>query len=115
MSDVKIFIFRIIKDFIPQARSYIVSEKENVLKDCHEKYLQQRQYIGVIPTLPLKGTDEKEIKERVEKFVGKSKKNYQDGGNMTGGVYTKDTNHWQFISDIMKTTIVSNPLHLDEF
>jgi hypothetical protein len=33
LSDVKIFIFRIIKDFIPQARSYIVSEKEKVLKN----------------------------------------------------------------------------------
>ena len=72
----KIFVFRIAKDFIPQARSYIMSEKEKVLKDCHEKYHKQRQYVGVISNLPLKGIDEKEIKERVEKFVGKSKKNY---------------------------------------
>jgi len=34
---------------------------------------------------------------------------------MTGGVYTKDTKHWEFISDIMTATIVSNPLHVDEF
>lgn len=71
-NDIKIFIFRIAKDFIPQARAYIISEKEKVLKDCHEKYKKQRSYVGVIPNLPLKGMDEKLIKERVEKFVGKS-------------------------------------------
>ncbi len=57
--DIKLFIFRIAKDFIPQARAYIISEKEKVLKDCHEKYQKQRSFVGVISNLPLKGMDEK--------------------------------------------------------
>lgn len=34
---------------------------------------------------------------------------------MTGAVYTKDDDHWNFISDVMRASIVSNPLHIDEF
>lgn len=34
---------------------------------------------------------------------------------MTGTVYIKDEAHWNFVCDIMRTTIISNPLHIDEF
>jgi len=44
-----------------------------------------------------------------------SAKKYKDGGNCTGAVYTKDEDHWTFISDVIRATIVSNPLHIDEF
>ena len=37
------------------------------------------------------------------------------GGNISGGVYINDEKHWSFISEVMKETIVSNPLHMDEF
>ena len=44
-----------------------------------------------------------------------AKKMYQDGGHMSGGVYIKDVSHWDFVADIMKMHIVSNPLHSSEF
>lgn len=34
---------------------------------------------------------------------------------MTGAVYIKDDKHWDFMCDIMRASIVSNPLHIDEF
>jgi len=34
---------------------------------------------------------------------------------MTGAVYNNDDKHWNFIADVMRETIVSNPLHTDEF
>lgn len=55
------------------------------------------------------------ILERVQAEVAVSSKRYLDGGNLTGAVYTKDEKHWDFICDIMRTSIVSNPLHIDEF
>lgn len=40
---------------------------------------------------------------------------YTDGGNCTGAVYIKDEAHWSFISEVMRISVVSNPLHLSEF
>ena len=40
---------------------------------------------------------------------------YSNGGNVSGAVYTRDEEHWNFISDIMRLSMVSNPLHIDEF
>lgn len=43
------------------------------------------------------------------------RKYYTDGGNVTGAVYTADTAHWNFLGDVMKQSILTNPLHIDEF
>jgi sphinganine-1-phosphate aldolase len=42
-------------------------------------------------------------------------KYYTDKGNVSGTVYTNDSQHWNFISEVMRKTIISNPLHFDEF
>jgi sphinganine-1-phosphate aldolase len=34
---------------------------------------------------------------------------------MTGGVYNNDEDHWNFLSEIMRHSLVANPLHIDEF
>jgi len=34
---------------------------------------------------------------------------------MSGAVYTGDPKHWDFIGDIIKESLVTNPLHIDEF
>ena len=45
-----------------------------------------------------------------------SKKIYtNDKGNLAGGVYYQDDDHWNFISDVIRLAIVSNPLHIAEF
>lgn len=43
------------------------------------------------------------------------RKHWTDGGHVTGAVYTSDETHWDFIGEIMKKCIVTNPLHIDEF
>ncbi len=40
---------------------------------------------------------------------------YFEKGNLSGSVYINDSDHWNFVSDIMRLTIVTNPLHIDEF
>ena len=52
---------------------------------------------------------------RVKEGIAKSKKYYSNGGKLSGAVYTAQEEHWNFIADVMKETIVSNPLHLIEF
>jgi len=34
---------------------------------------------------------------------------------VSGAVYTADESHWDFIAEVMKHCIVTNPLHMDEF
>jgi hypothetical protein len=40
---------------------------------------------------------------------------YTDGGKISGAVYSSDPKHWEFISEVMKLNIESNPLHVVEF
>ena len=42
-------------------------------------------------------------------------KYYTNKGNVSGTVYTNDSQHWNFISEVMRKTIIANPLHFDEF
>jgi len=60
--------------------------------------------------------DKEKILNKVKVWSTASKK-YFNGteGNVTGAVYTNDEKHWNFIADIMRESIVSNPLHSDEF
>jgi hypothetical protein len=34
---------------------------------------------------------------------------------MSGCVYIADDEHWDFVHDVMRRFIVTNPLHMDEF
>jgi len=38
-----------------------------------------------------------------------------DKGNISGAVYVNDESHWGFIADVIRETMVTNPLHIDEF
>ena len=40
---------------------------------------------------------------------------YSNGGKLSGGVYTDNRDHWEFIAEVMRITIESNPLHAVEF
>ncbi len=40
---------------------------------------------------------------------------YTNGGKISGAVYTKNEEHWDFISEVMRLNIESNPLHITEF
>jgi len=52
--------------------------------------------------------------------IGKAAENSEklwtnEKGNLSGGVYYKDAEHWNFISDVIRLTVISNPLHMYEF
>lgn len=53
--------------------------------------------------------------DKVKGYAGVAKEYYDNGGNTCGACFSKDDNHWAFISEIMKQSIISNPLHIDEF
>ena len=65
--------------------------------------------------LPVQALKESDILARISKSAKVSETYYKDQSNVTGAVYIKDESHWNFISDVMRTTIVSNPLHIDKF
>ena len=44
-----------------------------------------------------------------------AKQFYTNGANMSGAVYTARDDHWDFISDVMRLNIESNPLHMVQF
>jgi len=44
-----------------------------------------------------------------------SRKSYTDGGHLSGGIFSADDDHWNFIAETMRLSIVSNPLFIDEF
>jgi hypothetical protein len=34
---------------------------------------------------------------------------------ISGAVYIGDDKHWDFVSDVMRRYVVTNPLHMDEY
>lgn len=53
--------------------------------------------------------------KRIREGKAEADKYFKDGGKMSGGVYISQTDHWDFISDVMRENIESNPLHIVEF
>jgi sphinganine-1-phosphate aldolase len=114
ISSIKIALFRFATTYIPQAREKLEHEKDKMLSGAIKKFQDSRKSSS-IRYLPNKGQNPDEILKRIQGNAAISSKKYKDGGNVTGAVYTKDEEHWNFISDVMRASIVSNPLHIDEF
>jgi hypothetical protein len=62
-----------------------------------KKFTELRQSSG-IPCLPEEGVPTEKVLAMVSAKSSVAAKNYTDGGNITGAVYTKDESHWEFIS-----------------
>ena len=114
VQNVKIALFRFATTYVPAAREKLEQEKDKMLSGAIKKYADTRR-TSSIRYLPKNGQNQEEIVKRVQGDAAVSSKRYKDGGNLTGAVYTKDEEHWNFISDVMRASIVSNPLHMDEF
>ena len=82
--------------------------------DCFKKYSDARKG-KLTPSLPEKGVARSDVLKKVEGFTAAGKKHYADGGFTCGAIFTKDNTHWEFIADVMKDCITSNPLHIDEY
>ena len=55
------------------------------------------------------------ILNRITAGSDNGKAYYNNGANMSGGVYINNEEHWDFIAEIMRLNITSNPLHVLEF
>ena len=66
--------------------------------------------------LPAQGLSESTILARIEKGAKASEQIYtNDKGNLAGGVYRKGEDHWNFISECIRISVISNPLHSSDF
>ena len=65
--------------------------------------------------LPDRPWREETIMNRIKVGGEEASKFYKNGGKMSGGVYTTDPEHWNFVSNAMRENIESNPLHMVEF
>ena len=99
---------------IPQVQAYLNKEQENIKNECIKKYKNLRKDTAIVE-LPQDGVSRTYILDRIEKYNEESMKYYTNKGNVSGTVYTNDSQHWNFISEVMRKTIISNPLHFDEF
>jgi hypothetical protein len=83
------------------------------MNDCTNKFKKLRKDARVV--LPEEGLPQKEIVDKVRALANDSKKFYTDKGNISGAVYISDEKHWGFIADVIRETVLTNPLHIDEF
>lgn len=85
-----------------------------MVADCTKKYSDARKG-KVTPKLPDQAMSRLDILSKVTGFTAAGKQHYKDGGFTCGALFSKDYEHWEFISDVMKDCITSNPLHIDEY
>lgn len=98
---------------MPQVKAHIDGELEKLRADTTKNFSEKRK--DALKYLPDKGAQPDQIVELIKKFAEPSHKFYKDGGNMSGTVYTNDSDHWDFLSEAMKLTAFVNPLHMLEF
>jgi len=100
--------------YIPMVNSYIENESKKTLTELTEKYSRLRRG-NVKLMLPEEPMTKQDVMAKITEFCAGSRKHYTDGGNVSGALYCSDDSHWEFIAEIMKKSIVSNPLFIDEF
>lgn len=111
--DVKKYGFRLAL-YLPQVQAHIKREGSDTVTKVVEKFSKLRKGKTLL-ALPQKGEEESKILEKVSLMTNEWAKLYTTGAGMSGGIYTADMAHWAFIAKVMGQTIISNPLHIDEF
>ena len=100
--------------YIPQVQAYLDAETKKVMDDCTAKFSNLRKG-QALTKLPIEATSQTVILDRVKKYGEGCKKFYSDKGNISGAVYNNEEAHWNFLSEVMRHSLISNPLHIDEF
>ena len=108
----KLTVFNMIM-WLPCGRKYLDKEVKKAREDFYHRIKNRRK--NAVYKLPEKPMHEETIMQRIKSGSEEAKKYYRDGGKMSGGVYTAKDEHWDFISDVMRQNIESNPLHFTEF
>ena len=110
---IKTKLFRLAM-YIPQVKREIEKEQNKVIKDCTEKFGELRK--NALAKLPNEGTPESKIVSIVAGHANESReKHYSGKTNCSGSVYINDEKHWDFLGDVTKQCLLTNPLHIDEF
>ena len=95
-------------------KNEVNKEVQKMESDCSKKYSDARKG-KTTPNLPNQGVARNDILAKVNGFTAAGKKHYAEGGFTCGALFTKDLAHWDFVADVMKDCITSNPLHIDEY
>lgn len=97
----------------PCGRSYLAKEERKMKEEFKIKWKGKRK--NQVYKLPDRAWKEETILNRMETGSAMGKVYYTEGGKLSGGVYTDKKEHWDFISEVMRYNIESNPLHVVEF
>jgi len=100
--------------YIPPVASHIRGESEKTIKQFTDKYSKLRKG-KVLLAMPENGLSHTAIIDQVSGLTQSCRKSYTDGGHLSGAVFSADDDHWNFIAETMRLSIVSNPLFIDEF
>ena len=65
--------------------------------------------------LPDKGMKEETILKRTIEGSNEASVYTDNGTKMSGCVYINDADHWEFMIEVMRHHLTSNPLHTTEF
>ncbi|TNV81482.1 hypothetical protein FGO68_gene16508 [Halteria grandinella] len=110
--NLQLTIFNIVT-WLPCGKYYLDKEvkkaRELFDKRVREKRKNQQHNL---PETPWK---EETILKRIKEGREEADKFFKNGGRLSGGVYTANEQHWDFISECMRENIESNPLHMAEF
>lgn len=97
---------------LPGARGQISGMVEKEKDAFIGKILKKRG--EPISKLPERGIREEQIMQRINREGVVSDK-LVNKGQMSGAVYTKEKEHWDFICEVVRKHVFANPIHLDDF
>jgi len=101
--------------WVPSVRKQIKGEMDKLKHDCERQFGDARKATAV-KDMPDTGMSQEAIIDRIRKGAEGSEKLWtNESGNLAGGIYYKDAKHWDFVSEVIRLTVVSNPLHMKEF
>jgi sphinganine-1-phosphate aldolase len=110
--NLKLSIFNLFA-WLPCGRYFIEKEQKKIREDFIKRVSEKRKHqVYQLPDTPWK---EETIMRRIKDGTQVADKYFKNGGHISGGVYTANEEHWNFISDCMRQNIESNPLHAVEF
>ena len=108
-------MFKFARTYVPSVRNDINKEMKKFSDDLNNEFTSQRGATAIVE-LPENGMEKEVILNQVKEISALEKKHFNGkDGNVSGAVYDCDEKHWEFVADIMRETVVSNPMHMYEF
>lgn len=99
--------------WLPCGRHYLQKEQKKAQEDFKQRQKAKRK--NQVYKLPDKAWKEETILNRMTTGSDAAKQYYTNGGRISGAVYMAQDSHWDFISQVMRLNIESNPLHMVQF